>query len=102
MAAVRAAKVPMPSETAAVSPVTTVTPSRSTPNFSAAICASVVLCDWPCGVAPVYTTILPVVETRTVALSYGPSPVASTALEIPMPRWRPDRRACAWRSRNPS
>src|SRR5712675_1388379 len=53
LTAVRAANEPTPSPVAAVSPVTIVTSSGVQPNWSAAIWASVVLCDWPCGVAPV-------------------------------------------------
>ena len=53
LTAVRAANEPTPSPVAAVSAVTIVTSSGVQPKWSAAICASVVLCDWPCGVAPV-------------------------------------------------
>ena len=69
LTAEREANVPMPSAMPPVSPVTTVTSSNETPSWSATTCANAVLWPWPCGVAPVVSVTLPVVEMRTVAPS---------------------------------
>ena len=63
---------------AAVSASVTTTSSILQPSRSATIWASVVRVPWPWLVAPVATATLPFGMMRTVAPSYGPSPVPST------------------------
>ena len=70
--------MPIPYCTVAVSPWTTITSSRGTPNSSLTIWAKVV--SWPCpwGETPVSTVTLPEGSKRTVLLSQ-PIPPPSLA-----------------------
>ena len=74
----RLANAPTPCEIAAVSAIVITMSSMRQPTSSATIWESVVRWPWPWLVAPVATATLPLVSTRTVTPSNGPSPVPST------------------------
>ena len=101
MATERLANVPTPGGTSAESPQTISTAAGSTPSSSAAICANVVSCPWPCGEEPVRTVTRPSGSTRISALSQRP-PARSTYMPTPMPTTLPSARARSRSSRRRS